>query len=491
MIELNELCIPAIPSKLTFIKKGSDYLIVHPDKPVWTIVNKTGFEIIKLCNGRRSLHDIGLIISSRNKILLPTVLNDLIKFLKEFTKTGFFSINSEPAGKRVKKSKPAVSSDSETLSDKPGNKQNFTIDRLFLHVTSKCNYKCRHCYFPDGSVNGRELSREEIYSIIDRFISQGGKSIVLSGGEPLLRKDIINIIKYAFLKLQISLLTNGSMIDRELIDLLKNKNISIQISLDGSCAAVNDSIRGDGCFRKAMEAIKLIKDNGLIDRLTICSTIMDQNINDLPNIIKLAEKLDISQLRFLPLRKEGRGRENWNEINGRVTKKDYISFYKYVYGLIVNKEVRVPIQSGLGGVAVTFSSDDLKKGMWCNVGRELTISSNGNVYPCPLLMKDEFLLGNVRKINLDDIKASEKFKDIHKLCLERQELIIKCKRCMWKNFCRAGCAGMALADKNKIMDVDAFCEFRKKLYEDIIFSLAQNKRGSTKTGQQNISNGCF
>ena len=106
-------------------------------------------------------------------------------------------------------------------------------------------------------------------------------------------------------------------------------------------------------------------------------------------------------------------------------------------------------------------------------------------------MKDEFLLGNIMKINLEEIKASKKINDIHNLCLERQNLIEKCKRCIWKNFCRAGCAGMALMNKNTMMDTDFFCEFRKKLYEDIIFSLAMNKKDSKILQPQDLLDGCF
>ena len=548
MIELNEFCIPVIPSRIRHIKKCCDYLVVHPSKPLWTIVNKTGFEILKLCNGKRSLHDIGLILSSRNKIALQTVLNDLLRFFKELSKTGFLFTTNESLYDCEEKSQPirvnSVRTNSKLSPPLTGRKKSevspgdkgegdgsalwqtqsspwnilslskdtphltssvkekeiiseqvvkpfLTVDRLLLHVTSKCNYKCKHCYFPDGFVKGRELSTEEIYSVIDQFISQGGKNLALSGGEPLLRKDIKDILKYASLKLQISLLTNGSMLNEELIDLFKKIDISIQISIDGSCAAINDSIRGDGYFKKAMSGIDLLRNNGLTDRLIICSTIMEQNIGDLPNIIKLAEKLNIALLRFLPLRKEGRGKDNWNEINGRLGRKDYIRFYKYIYDLIVNKKVGVGIQSGLSGIAITFSHDDIKKGMWCNIGRELTISSNGNVYPCPLLMKDEFLLGNIMKINLEEIKASKKFNDIHNLCLERQNLIEKCKRCIWKNFCRAGCAGMALMNKNTMMDTDFFCEFRKKLYEDIIFSLAKDKKGTGEKHQMSLLDDCF
>lgn len=131
-----------------------------------------------------------------------------------------------------------------------------------LSVTYRCNCRCKHCsvsnYFSDADLS-RELKTEEVKKILDEAVAMGIPKVDYFGGEPLLRTDIVELVRYGeSLGLYISLTTNAWFLTRPMIKDLKNAGIScINVSLDSVEEEEHDRLRGlSGVYRRAVEAVK-------------------------------------------------------------------------------------------------------------------------------------------------------------------------------------------------------------------------------------------
>lgn len=158
----------------------------------------------------------------------------------------------------------------------------------YLFVTQKCNLNCIYCCVEhDRPI--KELSTQQIFNIIDELHIAGIKKIVLSGGEPLIRNDIYEIIDYIKSKKIIcDLVTNGTLI-KDKIDKLKKLN-TLAISLDGN-RIDNDKNRGIGTFDRAIEGLKAAIKNNILVRLNC--VIVKNNLNSFREVFNIAKKLNI------------------------------------------------------------------------------------------------------------------------------------------------------------------------------------------------------
>jgi len=135
-----------------------------------------------------------------------------------------------------------------------------------LHITNLCNLKCKHCYASAGNELNNELTYDEIIDIIDQLAEMNINYITVSGGEPLARKDVYEIIQYIKSKnINVMITTNGTLIDEEVVKKLKELKIdSVQVSMDSHIPEIHDKFRGvEGSFDRAVQAIKLCKKNNI------------------------------------------------------------------------------------------------------------------------------------------------------------------------------------------------------------------------------------
>lgn len=430
-------------------KEGSLNLLIHPERPIWMVVNDVGLEIMKLGQEELTLSEICKIISSRYGVGTEKIEQDAFNFVRELDHADFLGDPKAPNYRPYLKS-------------------------LFLHLTYRCNLACKHCYVGGSNDNEAEMGIDTIFSLIDQLVSQGGEAITISGGEPLFKKDIKKILSYAAERLTITVLTNGTLINRSLADFMVGLGIKIQVSLDGSNTSIHDSIRGKGSFARAMEGIRLLKESGIGGKLNLCTTIMKDNIGDVPRVIELADKVGIEYVRFLALRRIGRARELWYEINADVGTEDYERLYEYILFQAMREYPSLEISSGLSGFVLSAPKGE-PSGTWCPIGKNLVITASGDCYPCVLFMSDKYHLGNVKEATLLQIWKSPILEELVDSLGQRRSVIERCEGCSWRSLCQGGCMGTANEWKGTIWDTDRFCAFRKKLYRKTIFELASKK----------------
>ena len=199
----------------------------------------------------------------------------------------------------------------------PSHLLQFSSDKtpvVVWNVTRRCNLKCLHCYAhaKDEEFSG-ELSTSQGKEVLDDLAAFGSPVVLFSGGEPLVRPDLIELAEYAVGKgMRAVISTNGTLINSRTAADLKKVGLSyVGISLDG-LDEVNDRFRGvKGAFRKAMEGIMACRDAGI--KVGLRFTMNRLNVREIPGIFDLLEKYDIPRVCFYHLVYAGRGSELINE----------------------------------------------------------------------------------------------------------------------------------------------------------------------------------
>jgi len=176
------------------------------------------------------------------------------------------------------------------------------------NITRNCNLKCVHCYNDSGT--GKECNdatTPEAKAVIDDLAKFGVPSVLFSGGEPLMRHDLFELIGYAGDKgLRTVISTNGTLISKEAAKTIKDRGVSyVGISLDG-IGEINDKFRGvDGAFVRAVEGIKNCQDAGV--RIGLRLTLTKRNVEDLAALFDFFEANNIERACFYHLVPCGRG----------------------------------------------------------------------------------------------------------------------------------------------------------------------------------------
>ena len=197
--------------------------------------------------------------------------------------------------------------------DLPSHLLQFSKDKkpvVVWNVTRACNLRCVHCYAKAvEESHDRELSHEEGLTLLDDLADFGVPVVLFSGGEPLVRPDLLDLARYAVGKgMRAVISTNGTLIDREKARKLKDIGLSyVGVSLDGM-EEVNDRFRGKkGAFQKAMEGIRNCQEVGL--KVGLRFTINRMNAQEIPSIFDLLEAYNIPRVCFYHLVYAGRGSE--------------------------------------------------------------------------------------------------------------------------------------------------------------------------------------
>ena len=193
----------------------------------------------------------------------------------------------------------------------PSHLLQFSTDKkpvVVWNMTQRCNLKCVHCYAQASEEKGGDaLSTEQGRAIIDDLAAFGAPVMLFSGGEPLVRRDLPELARYAVAKgMRAVVSTNGTLITQAMAKELKEVGLSyVGISLDGG-EDVHDMFRAvPGSFKKAVQGIENCKAEGL--KVGLRFTINRRNADQVPLLFDLVRDLDVPRICFYHLVYAGRG----------------------------------------------------------------------------------------------------------------------------------------------------------------------------------------
>ncbi|MDO8736347.1 MAG: radical SAM protein, partial [Thermoleophilia bacterium] len=156
---------------------------------------------------------------------------------------------------------------------------------LLLHITDRCNLRCRHCFI--GECGSANLPLEKIMAVVDEFEGMQGLRLLISGGEPLLHRDFWKLNEYiADRDLRTVLLSNGTLIDDETAGRLRVQEV--QVSLDGMAIA-HDYLRGEGNFALSVAGIERLTAAGI--QVSVATMVHSRNLDDFEQLEQLVKDL--------------------------------------------------------------------------------------------------------------------------------------------------------------------------------------------------------
>jgi len=272
------------------------------------------------------------------------------------------------------------------------------INKIFIHITYECNAKCVHCAVPKFK---GALSLEDFKKIVDISKRSGVEYIILGGGEPLTHPDVIEMIHYVKDNdMKVKIETNGKLLNKILLDKLKDIIFQINISLDGLNPKTHNSIRLLDTFQNTIEAISYARKIGI--DVAIWSVVMKDNITELNQMITLLENVDIKKISFLYATPVEACFRNKKDILADIDK--YYSFIKEIDSK--NKDVQIRIAPYLipyGKIEEfeeNYGSEIPNKRCMIYDKEIIHIAPSGNIFPCVLLLSDEkYCLGNINNSN--------------------------------------------------------------------------------------------
>ena len=326
---------------------------------------------------------------------------------------------------------------------------------LQWHITEKCNFNCRHCYRRDYE---RELSTKDLFLVLHQYIelirmweldkNNRPRKLSISGGEPLLREDVFELLgeikRNREMFTSLVLTSNGSTITRGAAKRLKNFAISaVQISLEGT-ENVNDNIRGEGSFEKALKGVENLMNADIPIGVSI--TVSKENHRDVENLIDLLVDMGVKYIgvsRYVPI-----GNDPAIKILEPRELKDFFSRIMKERRELLGRNVYLSTHCS---DSLWFIEDRNHETHGCSAGYDsFSILPNGDVVPCRRL---PIKVGNVLEKTLLDIWYTSDF--LWKL--RDKGRIKKCHQCELFRLCFGGARCIACGYFNDPFAPDPQC----------------------------------
>ncbi|WNY27026.1 12,18-didecarboxysiroheme deacetylase [Methanolapillus ohkumae] len=362
----------------------------------------------------------------------------------------------------------------------PSHLLQFSADKkpvVVWNMTKRCNLRCVHCYAhavdPEFS-GGNELSTDEGKELIDDLAAFGSPVILFSGGEPLLRKDLVELTKYAKEKgMRAVISTNGTLITKEKAKQLKDVGLSyVGISLDGM-EEINDFFRGQkGAFARALAGLKNCQEEGI--KVGLRFTVNKHNVSEIPAIFELLEREKIPRICFYHLVYSGRGSdmvaedltpeesrkavdlilEKTADLHARGYMAEVLTVDNHCDGPYIYLRL---LEEDKKRAAEVYELLSMNQGNSTGVGIGC-VSWDGNVHP------DQFwrhcTLGNIRERKFSEIWTDTSH-PLMKGLKYRKELLLanasKCARCQWLDVCNGNFRVRAEATSGNVWGDDPAC----------------------------------
>ncbi len=343
-------------------------------------------------------------------------------------------------------------------------------------ITRRCNLFCAHCRSSsENEPYENELTTEECYRLIDQIAEVAKPILILTGGEPLVRPDVLQIARYGVSKgLRVVMGTNGTLITRKLATELKKVPVSrLAVSIDFPIPERQDEFRGKaGAYQEALDGIANARSAGI--EVQINSTVTKLNVHYLADLLDLS--IEIGAVAFHPfmLVPTGRGKgledqelspqqyeETLNWIYDKQMELGDRMFFKptdapHYMRIVKQRESEAPRNQTSNSESTYQPMQTITRG--CLAGTSYCfISHRGGVQGCGYL---DIEAGNVREQSFGEIWVNAPlFRDLRDL----SKLKGKCGVCVYKRVC-GGCRARAYAATGDYLEAEPYCVYEPPLW---------------------------
>ena len=397
-------------------ERDDRYLFFDPQNFVWFKTDHLGHLTVNCLKQSTSAHEAAVALgqATRNDPEDAAVYID--RWLTRLFDLGF--LHHDKYQRRL----PSV-----VLSDNPV--------ELYIHMTGRCNLRCLYCYNLDHRDllrKGKEGSSEDFLRLIDEAAELGIHRVRITGGEALLNPITLPMARRARDHgMETNLLTNGTLITKELAVEIAEVIDSVSISLDSADPEEHDLMRGKNSHARVLRSIGLLKQAG-VRWLHLNAVITPANKGSVTRFLEVAwDELGADRVTIAP------SELDLPDPNDRLSELSYVLTPKEI-SEIHAKENEFYRQRGQ-------VEQPERSQMWrCQCGAAngiVSIDANGDVYPCQTMHDPEFLCGNAFRIGLANaLKNSPTLNRIKHITVDEIE---GCNRCAMRYLCAGGCRMMA------------------------------------------------
>lgn len=329
------------------------------------------------------------------------------------------------------------------------------ISQAYVHVTQKCNMDCIGCNVKESKDSTESLEFEEMLSVVANLKSLGLRNLILTGGEPFAREDILELCKYIKTKIgveSLTILTNGSF------GFSRYKRVVPYI--DGLIISIDGYNKHTAFLRDVSNMAQVLNNVDQLKDLIDCSLevkIHKKNKAYINDYVDLSKRLGIHT--------------SFNLMN---LNKNHKLYQEYIlnnhdlmdisHSLLETEEMIDPLKTRINRINL-FCSSRCK--MRCD---SVSIDVNGDIYPCRFMYHEELKLGNILEDSCTQRIHFNKTVS-NKLDVDN---INECRNCEYKFKCQGGCRARSLHHNGTLYDPDIYCEFLKKYFKIKMFQLKQS-----------------
>ena len=323
--------------------------------------------------------------------------------------------------------------------------------RILWEITSKCNLRCRHCMVYGGRNIPKDMSFDQICECIKKIREDNRiKEIWFSGGEPMVRDDIYDVIRVAAENgMTPSLSSNGTLIDEAAAERLFYCGIRyVHLSIDGICSQTHDMMRGvPGAFDKTIRAAYALRNAGIAVGASFMVT--EESCDQIEQMAELANSLDLSTISFYMVEPFGRAADTYFGDRERLA--------KYLLEKKITIEDRYRGKNWRIEFPRLFSSVEEPLEM-CHADKFLTITSDGKLGGCPWLSKTDYGYygGNLLEVSVEEAWANCR-SYINKL-REARFHSTECEGCSLSDTCGRGCPAVSIYSEKYPYGYDLACK---------------------------------
>jgi radical SAM protein with 4Fe4S-binding SPASM domain len=346
------------------------------------------------------------------------------------------------------------------------------ISNLTFNITNRCNLKCIWCYNQQSA--GNEITVPVLLNWMRTGIASldSDAAFIILGGEPFLdERRLLDCVRGVrkLMSGEILVSTNGTILDNQTPLALARANATVQVSLDSASPAKHDSIRGTGVFQRAIESARRLADSGV---RTILSMVMTQLAEEeLEAYLDLGVKIGVNEVRFIPMRRIGRG-----VANADAAPDLFVCFRRLVEILRRRPELSRLLQRDFFSILMTACRFSRLRGN-CGIGRRcLFLDADGSIFPCPNHRGPEFRCGHVLNTPLTGILDTSATLESMR-AQYRLETMTTCCRCPFCHWCAGDCRAEVLATTGEPSGPSPYCHALKKIMKDAFWLIAEGWQG--------------
>lgn len=401
-----------------------------------SMLNDIAAEVVSRCDGRTRLNDI-LDSVSETYIGVGFDMHEACRhYLAELIGEGLVELHTEPVDGTARIC---------------GSRDHESPSHFMIELTDKCNLRCAHCYRGSSPELGQHIPKEQLLDIIDQMAALGVSTIELTGGEPTMRPDFLDIFHHCATRFaSVAIVSNGWFITDEWArQMARYDHVIVQIDLDGSSAEPHDTLRGrSGSFERSVRAGRAMAKHGVKFRMAM--NVYRGNFDCIIETAALARDIGANWFSFSPVTDVGRGR------NADILTFEQMGQLMRIAGeleAIHGQEFLRLVDEGLMERAAEEGN--------CGAGwRSLVLGPNGDVRPCVMVQPSAMALGNL--LNQDYLTFLESFdgKYFRDLAAPGPET---CTGCSNQGYCQ-GCFARTLNANDQMVQErgQLYCQWRKQ-----------------------------